>query len=222
MPSLDLVITIDGPAASGKSTVSRELARRLQWRWVSTGAFYRGLAFAALRKDVDLENIQALVALSRSLEWRVEMSPEKTRVVFHDQDVTDLVVHEDVGNFASRISSYPEVRTCLLQNQRDCFVPGQGLIAEGRDCGTVVFPQAFLKIYLTASSEHRAARRAQEQGSNQEDILKAQGLRDHADSSRKAAPLQIPDRAWVLDTTNLVLEEVVTRIESRVQKDRPI
>lgn len=212
-----MVITIDGPAASGKSTVSRELAKRLGWKWVSTGAFYRGLAYVALQLRVELDDIQGLSALTHSPVWSVSMESDRTRVYFKNQDVTDQIAHEDVGSFASRISHYPEVRKALLDSQRDCSKGPDGLVAEGRDCGTVVFPQAQAKIYLTASSEHRAARRAAEQGSSQAEIIEAQKVRDQQDSTRKAAPLSVPEQALVVDTTELSLSQVVDQVEAFVK-----
>lgn len=212
-----MVITIDGPAASGKSTVSRELAKRLGWQWVSTGAFYRGLAYVALQMNVDLDDIRSLSALTHSDVWSVRMDADRTRVFFRDQDVTDAIAHEDVGSFASRISHYPEVRKALLDVQRNCSTGPQGLVAEGRDCGTVVFPQAQAKIYLTASSEHRAARRAAEQGSSAQEIIEAQKVRDQQDSTRKAAPLSVPEQAMVVDTTELSLTQVVDQVEAFVR-----
>lgn len=213
-----MVVTIDGPAASGKSSVSRELARRLGWQWVSTGAFYRGLAYAALQLKIDLNDVAALAELTHNPVWSVRMDDERTHVFFKDQDVTDLIAHEDVGNYASKVSHYPEVRKALLEAQRNCSQGPDGLVAEGRDCGTVVFPTAQAKVYLTASSEHRAARRAAELGLNQGDMVKAQKQRDHQDSTRKVAPMAIPTDALVLDSTELSLSEVVDRVVEYVQK----
>lgn len=215
------VITIDGPAASGKSTVSRELAKRLGWRWVSTGAFYRGLAYVALQKEISFDNVPQLVDLSHSDEWSVEMTELKTRVMFRGQDVTEHTVREDVGNYASKISHYPEVRKALLDNQRSCSLGQIGLVAEGRDCGTVVFPQAQAKVYLTADQSHRAARRAAEQGEDQGMIMASQVQRDQQDSTRKVAPLQVPENALVLDTTHLTLDDVVDKVEGFVKTKIP-
>lgn len=212
-----MVVTIDGPAASGKSSVSRELARRLGWQWVSTGAFYRGLAFAAIQLDVDLDDVKILSELTHNPVWRVQMDDDRTRVFFKDQDVTDLIAHEDVGNFASRVSHYPEVRKALLDAQRNCATGEMGLVAEGRDCGTVVFPNAQAKVYLTASSEHRAARRAAELGLDHGDMVKAQQQRDHQDSTRKVAPMAVPEDALVVDTTALNLDQVVDRVVEYVR-----
>lgn len=212
-----MVITIDGPAASGKSSVSRELARRLGWQWVSTGAFYRGLAFAALQLQVDLDDVETLAELTHNPVWSVRMNDDRTRVFFQDQDVTDQIAHEDVGNFASKVSHYPEVRKALLDAQRGCSEGPQGLVAEGRDCGTVVFPQAEAKVYLTAHSANRAARRAAELGLDHEDMVKAQQQRDLQDSTRKVAPMAVPEDALVVDTTTLNLDQVVDKVEEFVR-----
>ncbi len=212
-----MVITIDGPAASGKSSVSRELARRLGWNWVSTGAFYRGLAFAAIQLDIDLDDVQALAKLTHDPVWSVQMNDARTTVLFRNNDVTDLIAHEDVGNFASKVSHYPEVRKALLDAQRNCSNGPQGLVAEGRDCGTVVFPTAEAKVYLTANSEHRAARRAAELGLDQGDMAKAQQQRDLQDSTRKVAPMAVPEDAYIVDTTELNLDQVVEKVVEYVQ-----
>jgi cytidylate kinase len=209
---MGMVITIDGPAASGKSSVSRELARRLGWQWVSTGAFYRGLAYAALKLDIDLDDVKSLTDLTHNPVWKVAMEQDRTRVYFKNQDVTDEIAHEDVGNYASKVSHYPDVRKALLDAQRNCSNGPQGLVAEGRDCGTVVFPQAEAKVFLTANSEHRAARRAAELGLDQGDMAKAQQQRDLQDSTRKVAPMAAPADALILDTTTLNLDQVVDEV----------
>lgn len=209
---MGFVITIDGPAASGKSSVSRGLAKLMSIPWVSTGAFYRALAYAALHNNVPLDNAEALTELAMGNDWKVIMTPEKTQIWYMGSDVTDKSAHEDVGNVASRISHYPEVRSSLLDHQRQCALNQRGLVAEGRDCGTVVFPQAEVKIYLTASSEHRAQRRAQELGLDEKELIIQQKQRDQQDSTRKAAPLQIPKEAFVVDASQLSLNEVIDRI----------
>lgn len=210
------IITIDGPSASGKSSVSRELARRLGWRWVSTGAFYRGLAFVAMKEGIDPSETARLVKLASDPIWEVRMDEDQTRVFYKKGDVTLEILSEENGSRASQVSQIPEVRHALLQNQRDCANNVPGLVAEGRDCGTVVFPNALLKLYLTASQEERAARRAREQGLNVEDTQVQQQKRDQQDSSRTAAPLQIPPQARVVDSNGLSLSAVVDRIHSWV------
>lgn len=209
---MGFVITIDGPAASGKSSVSRGLAKLFSIPWVSTGAFYRGLAYVAIQTNVNLEDKEALTELAMSNVWKVVMAHEKTQVWFDGKDVTDNIFKEDVGNVASRISHYPEVRSSLLDHQRQCAFKERGLVAEGRDCGTVVFPQAEVKVYITASSEHRAHRRAQELGLDEKELAAQQKQRDEQDSTRKVAPLQIPKDALVVDTTQMSLNDVVEKI----------
>lgn len=223
MEDLDLdmgrVVTIDGPAASGKTSVSRELANRLGWNWVSTGAFYRGLAYVAQRLNVNLDNEEELASLSQSQQWQIEMTESKTRVLFGDEDVTDFVLHESIGDIASKISHFPKVRESLLRGQRSCQERTEGLVAEGRDCGTVVFPKAEVKIYLTARSENRAERRALELGLDKQQLVQQQQVRDQQDSTRKAAPLQVPEHALVVDTTELSFDEVVAKVENHVRKN---
>lgn len=213
------VITIDGPSASGKTSVSRELARRLGWSWVSTGAFYRGLAFVAQSLRADLSNEEALAKLATdSKVWHVEMQEEQTLVFLGGKDVTSEIFREDIGSIASQISHFPKVRASLLGAQRMCAETTQGLVAEGRDCGTVVFPGAEAKVYLTATQENRAERRAKEQGLSAEKTVEDQRIRDQQDSSRKTAPLQVPKEALVLDSTDLNFEQVVGQIEIFVKK----
>lgn len=208
------IITVDGPAASGKSSVSRELARRLGWKWVSTGAFYRGLAYVSERESVATTDAAQLVRLAHSSLWSVRLDDDQTRVFYRSDDVTPEILAEANGTRASQISQIPEVRQALLDNQRDCAVGVPGLVAEGRDCGTVVFPNALLKIYLTASQEERAARRAREQGLSVEETQKDQEKRDQRDSTRRAAPLQIPPGGRVMDSGGMGLAEVVDTIYS--------
>lgn len=215
------VIAIDGPAASGKSSVSRKLAAYLDWNWVSTGAFYRGLGYVALEKGVDLEDSESLSLLARDRDiWRVQMSSAKTLVYFMNHDVTSFIQHEDVGFIASRISKLPKVREALLEAQRECLsLSENGLVAEGRDCGTVVFPGAISKIYLTANEESRALRRAQEQGAELQEIIKIQKTRDWQDKNRTVAPMAVAPEAHVLDSSLMSIEEVVQRALVLIQQD---
>lgn len=206
------VITIDGPAASGKSSVSRALAQRLGWQWVSTGAFYRGLAYVALKENVAPDQVPQLVTLARSDLWSVHMDEDQTRVFYRTQDVTQHILSEVNGTRASLISQISEVREALLVNQRQCAEGVKGLVAEGRDCGSVVFPKALLKVFLTASQLERAARRAREQGLDLATTQTQQKARDQQDSSRAAAPMQIPEQARVLDSNGLELSQVVDQI----------
>ena len=218
---MGMVITIDGPAASGKTSVSRELSKFLGCPWVSTGAFYRGLAYAAQQLKVDLSNPEQLSELANDKIWRIELTQELTKAYFKNEDVTEQIGKEDVGNLASKISQYLEVRQSLLDLQRVCALQSECLIAEGRDCGTVVFPHAEVKIYLTANSENRAQRRADEQGEDKQAIAELQKQRDSQDSNRKVAPLQIPNDALVVDTTKLDLSAVVETIKQHLRRRNP-
>jgi cytidylate kinase len=212
------VITIDGPAASGKSSLSRELARRLGFAWISTGAFYRGLAFVAHSEGVDIHDQELIASLSLSAIWSVQMSEKMTHVFLKGQDVTEEIFRENIGNLASTISQYPEVRQNMLDAQRRCALNVKGLIAEGRDCGSVVFPAAKVKIYLTARAEDRAARRAKDEGKSVVETISQQKIRDQQDSSRKAAPLQIPAEAFVVDNSNISFEAVVKKVEEHIRQ----
>lgn len=213
-----MVVTIDGPAASGKSSVSRELAKSLGWNWVSTGAFYRGLAYVAANSDINIDSEKEVLDLATGSSWLVVMAPEKTEVHFRGEDVSGSVYSEDVGGVASKISSYPSVREALLEPQRQCAENVKGLIAEGRDCGSVVFPDAEIKIYLTANEKLRAKRRADQTGDDVKAVQAQTEARDKQDSTRKAAPLSIPENAIVIETSELSLEGVVNKIESIIKE----
>lgn len=213
------VITIDGPSASGKTSVSRDLANKMGWAWVSTGAFYRGLAFVAASENMDLKDQQALVNLATDPVWSVEIGVQQTAVIYKGKNVTSELSKEKIGMLASQISQYPKVRDALLAAQRGCAEREGVLVAEGRDCGTVVFPSAILKVYLTASLDHRALRRSLEEGSNVEDLKNLQNQRDQSDQKRQAAPLQIPPGGHVVDSSSMVLGEVVKKVEELAIKE---
>jgi cytidylate kinase len=219
MKTSPIIVTIDGPAASGKTSVSRRIAEIHGWQWVSTGAFYRGLAYVANREGISLDDDTALAKLCLEKFWGVEMRPDRTRVLLRGQDVTDNIYKEEIGTWASMVSRFPQVRANLLEAQRNCAKGGPGLVAEGRDCGTVIFPKADLKVFITAGTDDRAERRAKEQGRNIEEMKLAQVLRDLQDSSRKAAPMQIPTDAHVIDTSGHNLEEVVQILDGILRKE---
>lgn len=206
------LITIDGPSASGKSSVSRLVAQKLGWAWVSTGAFYRGLALVALEKEVAGNDEAKLLELAQSDEWEVKMNPQDTEVFFQGENRTSEISGEKVGAMASKVSQISTVREALLERQRECYQENQGLVAEGRDCGTVVFPRAAAKIYLTASPALRAQRRSEEDSHSEAETLEMQKKRDDQDSQRKVAPLKKADGALHIDSTYLSLEEVVEEV----------
>lgn len=218
MSKVGKVITVDGPAASGKTSVSRELAHRLGWKWVSTGAFYRGLAFAAQELSISSQDTEGLLKLALSNEWKVLLDDDRTRVLFRNKDVTKEISAEKVGVLASQVSQIPEIRRELLDAQRNCAHHVNGLVAEGRDCGTVVFPAAEFKVYLTADSDARAQRRADEQGQSAAAIKASQSQRDHRDSTRTVAPLHAAQDAYIVDTSHLTLAQVVDVIVNKAKE----
>jgi len=215
------VITIDGPAASGKSSVSREVARALGWSWVSTGAFYRGLAWAVSYLGVDPEEESQVAPMAASPDLVVRLTPESTHVFWGAVEITEDIRADYVGALASRVSRYPSVRTALLAAQRDCARRVPGLVAEGRDCGTVIFPTAQLKVYLTASEGARAQRRALQEGGDAAGLLASQRARDIQDSSRKTAPLRAADGALHIDSSEMDLKEVVASVLSEYRNVNP-
>ena len=217
MKDRGFVITIDGPAGSGKSTVSAMLAKRLNLVFLTTGAFYRGLAYLCQLKNSDISNAKTVADLSSYEAFKVEADVNGTRVFIDKKNVTEELSSENVAKVASRISAYPEVRTALLELQRQFNKP-PGLIAEGRDCGTVVFPQADLKIFLTASLDSRAQRRSTEQNlASSNETLKTIADRDKADTSRKVAPLAKSVDTIEIDSSSLSADEVADKIEKIVR-----
>ena len=207
----DLLITIDGPAASGKSSLSRSLAGKLGWKWLSTGIFYRGLAYLALLRKVDTEKEIAL--LIDKEDWSVSLNEEQTSFIHNQKDITPKVYTEAVDGLASQLAGFRLVREALLSYQRDCFNENrQGLVAEGRDCGTVVFPNASLKIYLTAEDNIRAERRAHQRGSLAVDhVISLQKQRDTQDISRADSPLRQPEGAFIIDAGACSFDEMVEK-----------
>mgnify|MGYP001765130604 FL=1 len=216
------VITIDGPGGSGKGTVAGLLARQLGWKLLDSGALYRLLAFAARNHAIDLVNESALKTLAAHLDVQFIAQEGGQRIILEGEEVTDLIRTEQVGDGASQVAALPCVREALLQRQRD-FLETPGLIADGRDMGTVVFPQAPLKIFLTAGAEERARRRFLQLKAKGEDVnlaslLEEIRVRDARDTQRSVAPLIPADDAIVLDSTELSIEQVLERILSEVAK----
>lgn len=197
------VITIDGPSASGKTSLSRDVANAFGWNWVSTGAFYRGLAVVALKEKTNFDDESALVQLAKSSIWSVVMNKLETTVMYHGARINTDINLDETGMYASKISQYPLLREALLPLQRACSVENQVLVAEGRDCGTVVFPHAIVKIYLTANSDSRAQRRSMENTGSFELVRHLQEERDKSDQSRSVAPLQVPPGAIIIDSSTM-------------------
>ena len=213
-------IAIDGPAASGKTTIGKALAGRFEYAFLDTGLMYRAFTLAALRARVDSVSSTACEQLLQSLDLRVEGSPE-ARVLLGDEDVSDLVRAPEIEAAVSAYSAIPGVREVLVRLQREYAGRGKVILA-GRDIGTVVLPDAPLKLFLAASESARASRRmaqAESWGTHQDvDAAKRDiSQRDRVDSSRKASPLVAAGDAVVIDTTSLTLEQSIARAMEIVQ-----
>jgi cytidylate kinase len=208
-----MVIAIDGPAGAGKSTVARAVARALGVAYLDSGAMYRSAALAALRSGASLDDGAALGSLVRGLR----MTVADGRVSLDGEDVTEAIRTPEVSAAASRVSVHPEVREAMVQRQRALLAAGD-YVAEGRDIGTVVSPDATLKVFLTASDAERARRRAAETGELPADVQAAQSLRDARDRGREHGALRPADDAVEIDTTGLSADEVAARIADLVAK----
>jgi cytidylate kinase len=210
------VVTIDGPSGSGKGTVAQRLAKKLGWHYLDSGAIYRVLAQAALKHDVDFSDHVALTELATTLDVTFSLEESNLKVWLEGEDVSLAIRSETAGNAASKVAAVPAVRAALLQRQRN-FRQAPGLVTDGRDMGTVVFPDAPFKIFLTASAEERGIRRhkqLKEKGieSNLSDLIAEIAERDKRDSERSVAPLKPADDAFTLDSTELGIEAVYQKV----------
>jgi len=214
------VLTIDGPSGAGKGTVSRAVAKRLGWHYLDSGAIYRSLAVAVLAQQVELTNSAAVVAVAQAM--RLEFAcQEELQIKLNGTDITAQLPSETTGNAASLIAAYPAVRAVLLQKQKD-FKQAPGLVADGRDMGTVVFPDACYKVYLTASSKERAKRRYKQLikkgiSANLEQITQEIDARDKRDSERAIAPLVAAYDALIIDSSDLMIDQVIEAVLSLVR-----
>jgi CMP/dCMP kinase len=213
------IVTIDGPSSSGKGTISRIVAARVGWHLLDSGALYRLVAVGGLLRNLDPDDVEEHVAVARSMrvEFAAAASGEE-RVLLNGQDVTRKIRTEEAGSGASRVATWPAVRAALLERQR-AFVQPPGLVADGRDMGTVIFPGARLKVFLTASAEERAERRHKqliEKGSAASLAALSREIaeRDLRDSTRQVAPLKPAPDAQLLDSTGLSIDAVVERVLS--------
>jgi cytidylate kinase len=204
-----VIVAIDGPAGSGKSTVAKALARALGLAYLDTGAMYRSVTFAALRHGVDPADAEPVARLAQQVDIRLDDG----LVCVDGVDATIEIRGPEVTRAVSAVASNPGVRTELVGRQREWAATHGGGVVEGRDTGTVVFPDAVLKVYLTASDEERAARRAKEVTDMAYDQVAADiARRDHADTTRAASPLGVADDAVVLDTTGMAIDAVVEAV----------
>jgi len=219
-----MLITIDGPAGAGKTTVSRILAQRLGFRYVDTGALYRGVALAALAATIDIADDHGLEKMLKSLTIEFVVRDGVTRLMLNEQDVTDKIRSPEITMAASAVSARPVVRQHLLTVQH-ALGSQKKAVFEGRDMGTVVFPDADLKFYLDASVEVRAMRRFNElKGQNRQSISQVEAdirRRDKNDTTRAVAPLRAAEDAIVIDASDLSAERVVEEMLTHVQQKYP-
>lgn len=206
------VITIDGPTASGKGTVAEGVARALGWHMLDSGALYRLTALATARQHIDPEDVAAVAQAAKQLDVRFAQG----RVWWRDDDVTQAIRAEEIGALASRIAAYQPVREALFERQRGFALP-PGLVADGRDMGTVIFPHASLKIFLEADPVARAERRykqlkAKGISANISDLAQEMRLRDQRDRSRANAPLIAAADAYTIDSSGLTAEETIEKV----------
>lgn len=215
-----LVITIDGPAGAGKTTVSRALADRLGYKYIDTGALYRGVAYEAISKGLSYDDDNGLERMCAGLRLKFVRRKKELCLISNDSDITDLIRTPEVTMFASAVSARSVVRRCLLGLQRD-MGREKGVVFEGRDMGTVVFPDADIKFFLDASHKNRALRRyremEQETSQTLEDVERDMRQRDENDSSRELAPLKPAEDAEIIDSTDISANEVVELMRSYIE-----
>jgi cytidylate kinase len=215
-----LIIAIDGPAGSGKSTIAAHLARKHGLVNIETGAMYRALALKAVEGDVGLEDEEALLKLALHSHIALEPTMTGNRVLLDGHDVSQRIREGDVTDAASKVSVHPRVRAWMVERQRE-MGRGGGVVMEGRDIGTKVFPDADLKIFLDADPGVRGERRYRQQGPVEpvkaEELLKELRERDERDRTRATSPLVPAPGAVVIDSTNLTIEQVLERIETEMQ-----
>ncbi|WP_281557245.1 (d)CMP kinase [Thalassomonas sp. RHCl1] len=212
------VITVDGPSGAGKGTVAKIIADQLGWHLLDSGAIYRVLAVAIQHHNVSVEEEEPLIPMAAHLDVQFEVTGEEVKIILEGENVTHSIRTEEIGELASKVAAFPRVREALLRRQR-AFKMSPGLVADGRDMGTVVFPDAPVKVFLTASAEERAERRFKQLKEKGFDVKIGRLLddirqRDERDRTRPVAPLVPAEGALTVDSTSLSIQEVVNKILS--------
>lgn len=220
-----MIIAIDGPSGAGKSTLGRMIARELNLLYIDTGAMYRAVALAVINEGVSSRDIPGVVRVAESAEINLAGDPDSLQVTLNGRDITDKIRTEEVSHAASVISVIPEVRRALVTRQREMGLHSGGVVLDGRDIGTVVFPEADIKFFLTAAPDERAARRYEEGRLRERDLTFEETLadintRDQRDSTRADSPLTIAEDGIVMDSTELPIETVFERMMEIIRERR--
>lgn len=218
----NISVAIDGPASSGKSTAAKSIAKRMGLVYIDTGAMYRSLTLKAIERKIPVSNEDALVSLLDQTTIEFDKLDEKQIVLLDSKDVTKAIRTANVDNRVSELSSHPKIREEMVKRQQE-MADSHGVIMDGRDIGTVVLPNASIKIYLNASVEERAKRRFKENEARNietdyDQLIEDIKTRDYQDSTRQHSPLLVANDAQVIDTTNLTIEEVIKLIEEKIKK----
>lgn len=217
-----IAVAIDGPAGAGKSTIAKTVAIQLGFIYVDTGAIYRAIGLACIKNGIDVSNNKAVEELLNEIDIRIIFFNNEQHILLNDDDVSDEIRAENVSMAASKVSAVPEVRKFLLDLQRD-FAKTNNVIMDGRDIGTVVLPNAQVKIFLTASPDIRAKRRVQQliekgESADYETVLTDIVKRDYNDSNREIAPLKPAENAILIDTSELTLKESIEKITEIIKE----
>jgi cytidylate kinase len=218
-----IIIAIDGPSGAGKSTLGRRLAREFNLLYVDTGAMYRAAALAVVEANVNANNADEVARIAAAARIELAGDPDSLRVLLEGRDVSAEIRTEQITRLSSVISAIPQVRRDLVRRQREMGTQGRGVVLDGRDIGTIVFPQADVKFFLTAVPEERAKRRFDEDHRAEPDLTFQETLadintRDERDSTRADSPLRIAEDAVVIDTTDLSIEQVFARMLETIRE----
>ena len=213
---MDKLITIDGLSSSGKSTLSQLVAKKLNWHWISTGVIYRGISFIGNQQGFSEEEC---IKFIESEDWTVKLAQEKTLFFYKEEDITSKLYTSQVDEWASLLSKKANLRKKLIRFQQEFFQKHSGgLIAEGRDCGTIIFEKAPLKFFLQADEKLRASRRYLDRTQNESQALEAQKKRDRRDETRSFAPALQPKGSIMIDTRGFTIEEMVDYVCSKARE----